>query len=529
MVQASPALAVEAPAATPLLSLRGVTKRFPGLVANDNIDLDVYGGQVHAVLGENGAGKSTLMKVVYGFYHPEAGTISVEGKEERIASPKDSRRLGIGMVFQNFALVQAMTVAENIALFSPSQPFWLSKKALERRIRDVSARYALHVDPSARVDTLSMGERQKVELVKLILARARVLICDEPTSVLAPHEVDGLFRIFTELKADGYAVIFITHKLNEVLACADQVTVLRRGSVVASVPRKEVTVASLVNMMFGGAELAPGATEQNGRARFSARPASPGTAALEFRDVVTATTGHGMGLDRVSFQVMPGEVLGVAGVSGNGQAELGELLLRMRREEKGSVMVFGEEVSGWGPARVIDAGVGYVPEDVVAMGSVPEMRVDENLVLGDVQKHSPRLALDWPALHRQVAGTLTTFPLKLPDAAKQVRDLSGGNVQRVVLARELARRPRLLVAYYPTRGLDISSAVAIRRLLLTARDDGAAILLISEDLDELLSMSDRLIVMFRGRIAGRFVPSEATVQEIGLLMTGAAPHPAISE
>lgn len=499
---------------SPLLSLREITKRFPEVLANDHIDLDVYGGEVHAILGENGAGKSTLMKIIYGFYHPDSGAILFNGKQTHIHSPQDSRLLGIGMVFQNFALVPAMTVAENVALFLPDQGLLVNRLSLTRWIQEVSDGYDLQVNPNARVGDLSIGERQKVELIKLIMAHAKVLICDEPTSVLAPHEVEGLFRVFAELKKDGYAILFITHKLQEVLQCADRITVLRQGRVVGTALQGEVTAKSLVAMMFGSAppESVTGASLPH---------AMSGGAALEFRGVSTEEKHHAGGLREVDFHVSPGEILGVAGVAGNGQEELGEVLLGLRRRKSGSILLFGGEIGHWPVAKVLEAGVGYIPEDVVGMAAVPEMRVEENLVLGEVHKYSPRgIGMDWKRLHRHVNEALSEFPLRLPAPDLRVEQLSGGNVQRVVLARELARKPKVLIAYYPTRGLDSNTAEATRGLLLAARDNGAAIVLISEDLEEAMALSDRLVVIYRGQIVGQFRPKETSVHEVGLLMTG---------
>lgn len=497
-----------------LLTLRSITKRFAEVLANDHIDLDVYGGEVHAILGENGAGKSTLMKIIYGFYHPDSGTISSNGEPVLIHAPRDSRRLGIGMVFQNFSQVSAMTVAENVALFLPEQGIVVNRRSLGRLIKDVSDRYGFQVDPNARVGELTIGERQRVELVKLIVANARVLICDEPTSVLAPHEVEGLFQVFRELKRDGYAVLFITHKLQEVLACADRITVLRDGAVVGTAVHTDVTAQSLVTMMFGSAP--PEVTTKTNRAL-----TTRAGAALEFRAVSTHPEAHGSGLGDVHFHVMSGEILGVAGVSGNGQEEFGEVLLGLRRNRSGSVLLFGEEVGHRPVAQILEAGVGYLPEDVVSMAAVPEMSVEENLVLGEVHKYGARgIGLDWKRLHQHVQEALADFPLRLPEADLRVEQLSGGNVQRVVLARELARKPRVLVAYYPTRGLDVHTTEATRGLLLAARQNGAAIVLVSEDLEELMDLSDRIIVMYRGRIVGELHPEETSVHEVGLLMTG---------
>lgn len=497
----------------PMLSLRGITKRFPGVVANDGIDLDVFGGKVHAILGENGAGKSTLMKIIYGFYRPDAGSISMDGQPVVIHSPADSRRLGIGMVFQSFSLVPALTVTENVALFLPQQGAVLNRPWLERRVREVSARYGLDLNPRARVADLSMGERQKVELIKLILANARVLILDEPTSVLAPHEVDGLFSVFTELKRDGYAILFITHKMREVLASADQVTVLRRGKAAGTAEGGALTAQQLVALMLG----IDAPKEVRNTARVKPRPQ---TAALEFNRVSTGSADDPRSLKEVSFQMMPGEILGIAGVSGNGQQELGETLLGLRSRRQGSVHLFGHDIGRWPLHRILGSGVAYIPEDALGMAVVPQMRVTENLVLGDIGRYNGGLWLDWRAIQTRLGQSLEGFPLPLARAEARADELSGGNLQRLVLARELTRGASVVVAYYPARGLDLVAAEKTRQLLMDCRSRGASVLLVSEDLDELMALSDRLMVMYQGKVAGLFYPENVTLQEVGLLMTG---------
>ncbi|HEU0022552.1 MAG TPA: ABC transporter ATP-binding protein [Dehalococcoidia bacterium] len=498
----------------PLLRMEGITRAFPSVIANDRVDLEVYGGEVHAVLGENGAGKSTLMKIIYGFYQPDSGTISVNGIKTPILSPNDSRRLGIGMVFQQFALIPALTVAENVALFLPHQGLIVSRRLLRERINETCARYDLQVNPDARVSDLSMGERQKVELIKLILARARVLIFDEPTSVLAPHEIDGLFQVFNELKLDGYAILFITHKMREVMTIADRVTVLRHGKVVSTALRNEVTADGLISQMLGIE------TPQSVR-NTSVRQNGAVGAALEFRNVSTGGIKDRLGLSDVSFHVSPGEILGVAGVAGNGQQELGEVVLGLGSKNSGSVLLFGQVTDGWSVSRVVGSSVGYVPEDPLEMAVVPEMQVTENLALGELSTFNGRsIWLNWRLVREKIAAQLEKFPLALARHEARVRQLSGGNIQRVVLARELGRNPKVLIAYYPTRGLDVLTAETTRRLLMDSRAKGAAILLVSEDLDELLALSDRLIVMHQGRVVGQFHPHTASVHEIGQLMTG---------
>ena len=499
----------------PLLSLQGITKRFPGVMANNAIDLELKHGEVHAILGENGAGKSTLMKIIYGYYQPDAGTIFMNGKETRFRSPQDSIRSGVGMVFQNFTLVPAMTVVENVALFWPDQGMVLNHKALSARIQEVSDRYALEVDPSARVGSLTMGQRQKVELIKLIIANARLLICDEPTSVLAPHEVEGLFKVFDELKADGYAILFITHKLREVMATADRITVLRHGAVVGTVSPKETTTAELVTMMIGNAPPQAVRTEDYRVERVETEPV------LEFSNVTTDPGDQGVNLKQISFNVRPGEILGVAGVSGNGQEKIGEVLLGLHRKQSGSVKLNGHDIDGWSVSAILNAGVGYIPEDAIGMALVPEMRVEENMVLGETHSFANQnVFLDWGAIREWIDTSFSAFPMTMPEPSLEVGTLSGGNMQRVVLNRELTRDPRVLVAYYPTRGLDVKTAEATRALLLKAREAGSATVLISEDLDELLAMSDRLMVMHRGEVVGHSRPADTSAHKIGMLMTG---------
>jgi simple sugar transport system ATP-binding protein len=500
------------------ISMQRINKKFPGVLANDQIDLDIYSSEIHALLGENGAGKSTLMKILYGFYRADSGSILYKGKPCKIDAPQDARELKIGMVFQDLNLIPALNVAENIALFLPDLPVVLDPAQIAERITEVSKRYNLVVDPQAMVSQLSIGEQQKVEILKLLLSDARLLILDEPTRVLAPHEIDSLFKVLFRLRDDGYAIVLITHKMKEVLACADRITVLRKGRVVGSMMQVEASEQNLIEMMFAKqvSELQIDTREE---VEPSERPI------LEIYSADTRSEGGETSLKDINLRIFPGEIVGVAGVSGNGQKELGDLVLGMIKCTSGKILLDGEDMTHLSIQGARKLGVVFIPENPLQMATVPFMTVLENISLTNTRGYSQRygLGMNWQSVKADAEDTLSKLEFELPFYA-MAKSLSGGNLQRMVIARELSHQPRLVIASYLTRGLDVRSAQAARRALLRARDHGAGVLLVSEDLEELFTLSDRLVVLFQGKIVGTFKPMETDAYEIGHLMTGSKVH-----
>jgi len=505
---------IEAPEeGEPIVSMRGIVKRFPGVVANDHIDLEVKAGEIHALLGENGAGKTTLMNILYGIYRPDEGEIYVRGRKVTISSPKDAIQLGMGMVHQHFMLVYPHTVAENIALGLSTSSLLFPLREIEKKVAELSQRYGLKVDPKARIWQLSVGEQQRVEIIKALYRGAQILILDEPTSVLTPSETQDLFTILRRMAQEEKAIIFITHKLDEVTAVSDRVTVLREGKVVKTVETPSTDKPNLARMMVGREVIF----------RLDRKPLTKGQVILEVRNL-NATNDKGLpALKNISLTAREGEILGIAGVAGNGQRELIEVIAGLRKADSGSVLILGKEATNLSPREIDRIGVSHVPEERIRMGLVPNMTIAENLILKryNTQPYCNRLLLNTDNITQNAQKLITKYDIITPSSQTPAKLLSGGNIQRLILARETSEQPKLILAAHPTYGLDVGATEQIRKLLLQQREKGAAILLISEDLEEIMTLSDRIAVIYEGQIMGTMTADTAKIEDIGLMMTGA--------
>ncbi len=497
----------------PVLELRGITKRFPGVLANDRIDFDLYDHEVHALLGENGAGKSTLMNVLYGLYHPDEGEILINGKPVRMRSPREAIDNGIGMVHQHFMLIPVMTVAENVVLAAePTKAaVFLDYDAAIRRVRDLAATFKFAIDPDARVENITVGQQQRVEILKALYRGADILILDEPTAVLTPQEADELFGILKTLQREGMSIIFISHKLREVLEIADRITVLRRGKKVETVPREGATQDGLARLMVGREVLL----------RVEKAPAQATEPLLVIEDLYVLDDRDLEAVRGVSLEARAGEIVGIAGVDGNGQSELIDALTGLRKVNGGRVMIAGKDVTTQTAHQHYDAGLGHIPEDRHLRGLVLDFSLAENLALHDFEKE-PYARLGWLRPGRMIAAArrlLREFDVRGGGPKTRAGALSGGNQQKVVVAREVARDPRALIAAQPTRGLDVGAIEFVHRRLVEERDEGRAVLLISLELDEVLSLSDRILVIYEGRIVAEYGP-DVSEEELGIAMTG---------
>jgi simple sugar transport system ATP-binding protein len=500
-------------AEAPLLELRGITKRFPGVLANDDVNFDLRSGEVHALLGENGAGKSTLMNILYGLYTPDEGQILLRGAPIDLGSTRAAIEHGIGMVHQHFMLIPVMTVAENIVLATEPRHagVLLDYDAAHKRVREISERYGLLVDPEARVDRITVGQQQRVEILKALYRGAEILILDEPTAVLTPQEAKELFEILDALKAQGKSIIFISHKLNEVLEIADRITTLRRGKLIDTIPAAGATEESLARMMVGREVLF----------RIEKTAAKPGDPLLQVEDL-TVIDDRGLEAVRgLSLDVRSGEILGLAGVDANGQSELIDAIAGLRPVKSGRIVVDGEDLTRAKAKDALDAGVGHIPEDRHRRGLVLPFTLTENLAL-HAYRQAPNSRggfLNLRAMADRARRLLKEFDVRGGSPTTPAGSLSGGNQQKVVLAREIDGDPKVLIAAQPTRGLDVGAIEFVHHRLLEQRDAGRAILLVSLELEEILSLSDRILVIYEGQIAGEFPPT-ATEEELGFAMTG---------
>jgi general nucleoside transport system ATP-binding protein len=499
---------------TPILELRGITKRFPGVLANDHIDLTLEEGEIHALLGENGAGKTTLMNILYGLYQPDEGEIIVRGQKQEVDSPSDSIAAGVGMVHQHFMLIPVFTVTENVMLGAEDlyPGGFLDRKKTAQKIREISEKYQLEVDPDSYVKDLPVGVQQRVEIIKLLFREADILILDEPTAVLTPQEADELFNIMRSLVAQGKSIIFITHKLREVLDASDRITVIRGGKVVGTTRPADADQNQLASMMVGReVDLVTDKTT-----------AEPGEVVLDVKNLTAVDDHNQLTVNEISFSVQAGEILGIAGVQGNGQTELVKALTGLRTPIDGRITLLGHDITTATPRQITELGSAHIPEDRQADGLVLSYPIYDNLILNTyyINPFARGVVLQEEKTLENANGLIEKFDIRTPGPHTPAGSLSGGNQQKVIVAREFSRPIQLLIASQPTRGLDVGSIEYIHNRVIEKRDDGCAVLLVSTELDEIMQLSDRIAVMYRGQINAILPAADATKEKIGLLMAG---------
>ncbi|WP_339321962.1 ABC transporter ATP-binding protein [Paenibacillus sp. FSL W8-0194] len=501
-------------AATPVVELKQITKRFPGIVANDSISLKLHKGEIHALLGENGAGKSTLMNIVFGLYQPDEGSIEVNGKPVIIDSPNKAIELGIGMVHQHFKLVQPFTVTENIVLgMEPKKMgFQLDYKTSVAKIQKLSDQYGLKVNPHAKIQDISVGMQQRVEILKTLYRGADILIFDEPTAVLTPQEINDLMGIMKRLVEEGKSIILITHKLKEIMQISDNVTIIRRGKVIDTVKTSETNPNELAEKMVG----------RSVSFKVNKKPASPKQNVLEVQNLTMKNKEGVSVLNGLNLNVRAGEILGIAGVDGNGQSELIEAITGLCQVDSGIIMLNGKDITNKSPRFITESGVSHIPEDRHKHGLVLDFSMSENMVLETYYKPPYNKAgfLSKKEIDKQAKRLIEAFDVRTPSIETKARSLSGGNQQKAIIAREIDKNPDLLIAAQPTRGLDVGAIEFVQKQLVAQRDQGKAVLLISFELDEIMNVSDRIAVIYEGQIVGEVLPEETNDQELGLMMAG---------
>ncbi|BAI80449.1 sugar ABC transporter, ATP-binding protein [Deferribacter desulfuricans SSM1] len=495
-----------------LLSLKNITKSFGNVIANNNVTFDIEKGEIHTLLGENGAGKSTLMNIITGLYKPDSGEILWKGKQVEINSPMDALKLGIGMVHQHFMLVRNHTVYENLFLSVDKPPFLLKKQDILDKINGIIEKFDLNISLNDPVWKLEIGKQQWIEIIKLLLRDCELFILDEPTAVLTPQESQKLFEFLKGLRDSGKSIIFISHKMKEVMDISDKVTVLKKGEVVKTLKRGDFDEKILANLMI----------DRDEEITFERKLLKEKKVILSLKDLYVRNEKGLSDLDGLSLDIYKGEVFGIAGVAGNGQKALAEVLTGLKKVERGQILINGQDMTYSGARSKYIAGIAHIPEDRKTMGIAPDMSVEENLVLKNYKDKQFRkgIFLNFKKIRENAIKKVEDFDIRLASLDQSVRFLSGGNIQKVIIARELSQHPQILVALYPTRGLDVGSAEYVHKVILEERDKGVTTILISEDLDELLRLSDRIGVIFRGKIIGIVEPSKTTITEIGLLMAG---------